>query len=161
MKPAALEPLSSLCHRAFDIRLMWRGLHGKFCGLMAASAASSWASPTTVRSPGASQGHPCAGGEIALTYQGEALKKRVEPLAAEIGAIVAGDCDVSDEASIDAAFAEIEKIWGKIDFLVHAIGFSDKDELTGRYVDTSPTISTRPCVSRSIPSPLSPVAPKS
>ena len=78
------------------------------------------------------------GGEIAFTYQGEALKKRVEPLAAEIGAIVAGDCDVSDEATIDAAFAEIEKIWGKIDFLVHAIGFSDKDELTGRYVDTSP-----------------------
>ncbi|CAN7469587.1 enoyl-ACP reductase FabI [Rhizobium sp. LjRoot254] len=78
------------------------------------------------------------GGEIAFTYQGEALRKRVEPLAAEIGAIVAGDCDVSDEASIDAAFAEIEKIWGKIDFLVHAIGFSDKDELTGRYVDTSP-----------------------
>jgi len=79
-----------------------------------------------------------AGGEIAFTYQGEALRKRVEPLAAEIGAIVAGDCDVSDESSIDAAFAEIEKIWGKIDFLVHAIGFSDKDELTGRYVDTSP-----------------------
>jgi len=78
------------------------------------------------------------GGEIAFTYQGEALRKRVEPLAAEIGAIVAGDCDVSDEASIDAAFAEIENIWGKIDFLVHAIGFSDKDELTGRYVDTSP-----------------------
>ena len=78
------------------------------------------------------------GGEIAFTYQGEALKKRVEPLAAELGAIVAGDCDVSDEASIDAAFAEIEKIWGKIDFLVHAIGFSDKDELTGRYVDTTP-----------------------
>ena len=78
------------------------------------------------------------GGEIAFTYQGEALKKRVEPLAAEIGAIVASDCDVSDEASIDAAFAEIEKIWGKIDFLVHAISFSDKDELTGRYVDTTP-----------------------
>jgi enoyl-[acyl-carrier protein] reductase I len=77
------------------------------------------------------------GGEIAFTYQGEALKKRVEPLATEIGAIVAGDCDVSDEASIDAAFAEIEKIWGKIDFLVHAIGFSDKEELTGRYVDTT------------------------
>ena len=78
------------------------------------------------------------GAEIAFTYQGEALRKRVEPLAAEIGAVVAGDCDVSDEASIDAAFAEIEKLWGKIDFLVHAIGFSDKDELTGRYVDTTP-----------------------
>ncbi len=77
------------------------------------------------------------GGEVAFTYQGEALRKRVEPLAAEIGAVVAGDCDVSDEASIDAAFAEIEKMWGKIDFLVHAIGFSDKDELTGRYVDTT------------------------
>ena len=78
------------------------------------------------------------GGEIAFTYQGEALRKRVEPLAAEIGAVVAGDCDVSSEASIDAAFDEIGKLWGKIDFLVHAIGFSDKDELTGRYVDTSP-----------------------
>ncbi len=77
------------------------------------------------------------GGEIAFTYQGEALKRRVEPLAAEIGAVVAGDCDVGDEASIDAAFGEIEKLWGRIDFLVHAIGFSDKDELTGRYVDTT------------------------
>ena len=77
------------------------------------------------------------GGEIAFTYQGEALKKRVEPLAAEIGAVLAGDCDVSDEASIDAVFDNVEKMWGKIDFIVHAIGFSDKDELTGRYVDTS------------------------
>ncbi|OLP58678.1 enoyl-[acyl-carrier-protein] reductase [Xaviernesmea oryzae] len=78
------------------------------------------------------------GGEIAFTHQGDALKKRVEPLAAEIGAVMAGHCDVSDEASIDAVFDNIEKLWGKIDFLVHAIGFSDKDELTGRYVDTSP-----------------------
>ena len=79
-----------------------------------------------------------AGAEIALTYQGEALQKRVEPLAAELGAIVVGHCDVTDEASMDAVFAELEKRWGKIDFLVHAIGFSDKNELTGRYVDTSP-----------------------
>ena len=78
------------------------------------------------------------GGEIAFTYQGEALKKRVEPLANEIGAVLAGDCDVSDEASIDAVFDNVEKMWGKIDFIVHAIGFSDKDELTGRYVDTTP-----------------------
>ena len=78
------------------------------------------------------------GGEIAFTYQGDALKKRVEPLAAEIGAVLAGDCDVSDEASIDAVFDNVEKMWGKIDFIVHAIGFSDKDELTGRYVDTTP-----------------------
>jgi enoyl-[acyl-carrier protein] reductase I len=77
------------------------------------------------------------GGEIAFTYQGDALKKRVEPLAAELGGILAGHCDVSDEASIDEVFDNIEKTWGKIDFIVHAIGFSDKDELTGRYVDTS------------------------
>ncbi len=78
-----------------------------------------------------------AGAEIALTYQGDALKKRVEPLAAELGGIVVGHCDVTDPASIDAVFAEVERVWGKIDFLVHAIAFSDKDELTGRYVDTT------------------------
>lgn len=79
-----------------------------------------------------------AGAELALTYQGEALKKRVEPLAEQLGAIVAGHCDVTDAASIDEVFAHLEKTWGKIDFLVHAIAFSDKDELTGRYVDTTP-----------------------
>lgn len=77
------------------------------------------------------------GGEIAFTYQGDALKKRVEPLAEELGAVMAGHCDVSDESTIDAVFDNLEKLWGKIDFVVHAIGFSDKDELTGRYVDTS------------------------
>jgi enoyl-[acyl-carrier protein] reductase I len=77
------------------------------------------------------------GAELAFTYQGDAMKKRVEPLAAEIGGIVVGHCDVTDEATIDASFAEVEKQWGKLDFLVHAIGFSDKDELTGRYVDTT------------------------
>lgn len=79
-----------------------------------------------------------AGAEIALTYQGDALRKRVEPLAADLGATVAGHCDVMDEASIDAVFDNLAKTWGKIDFLVHAVAFSDKDELTGRYVDTSP-----------------------
>lgn len=78
-----------------------------------------------------------AGAEIALTYQGEAMKKRVEPLAAELDALVCGHCDVTDDASMDAVFALIEEKWGKLDFLVHAIGFSDKDELTGRYVDTT------------------------
>ena len=73
-----------------------------------------------------------AGADLALTYQGEALKKRVEPLAAELGAIVAGHCDVTDLGTIDAVFAEIESRWGKLDFVVHAIAFSDKDELTGR-----------------------------
>ena len=78
-----------------------------------------------------------AGAEIAFTWQGDALKKRVEPLATEIGAFMAGDCDVTDMASIDAVFEAVEKHWGKIDFLVHAIAYSDKEELTGRYVDTT------------------------
>ncbi|WP_420408574.1 enoyl-ACP reductase FabI [Hoeflea sp.] len=78
-----------------------------------------------------------AGAELALTYQGDALRKRVEPLAAELGAIVAGHCDVTDLESIDAVFAELQDKWGKLDFVVHAIAFSDKDELTGRYVETS------------------------
>ena len=77
------------------------------------------------------------GAEIAVTYQGDALKKRVEPLAAEIGAKVAGHCDVTDPATIDAAFAETDRALGALDFVVHAVAFSDKEELTGRYVDTS------------------------
>ena len=78
-----------------------------------------------------------AGAEIAFTYQGDALKKRVEPLAEKLGGWVVGDCDVGDAASIDAVFDSIAKKWGKIDFVVHAIGFSDKNELIGRYVDTT------------------------
>jgi enoyl-[acyl-carrier protein] reductase I len=77
------------------------------------------------------------GAELAFTYQGEALEKRVRPLAAEVGGHVVGHCDVTDSASIDAVFAETEKVFGKLDFLLHAIAFSDKDELTGRYVDTT------------------------
>ena len=77
------------------------------------------------------------GAELAFTYQGDALKRRVEPLAAEVGAKLVVPCDVTDMASIDATFAAVEKTWGGLDFLVHAIAFSDKDELTGRYVDTS------------------------
>ena len=77
------------------------------------------------------------GAQIALTYQGDALKKRVEPLAAELGGLVAGHCDVTDPAGMDAVFATIKEKWGGLDFLVHAIAFSDKDELTGRYLDTS------------------------
>ena len=78
-----------------------------------------------------------AGAEIALTYQGEPLERRVRPLAAELDAHVVGECDVTDAASIDAVFANVEKLWGDLDFVVHCIAFSDKDELTGRYVDTS------------------------
>src|SRR6201996_5349648 len=77
------------------------------------------------------------GAELAFTYQGEALKKRVEPLAQEVGGIVVGDCDVSEPASIDAAFSSLQAAWGGLDFLVHAIAFSDKDQLDGRYVDTT------------------------
>jgi enoyl-[acyl-carrier protein] reductase I len=77
------------------------------------------------------------GAEIAFSYQGEALKKRVEPLAASIGMNTFVECDVTDEPSMDTLFADLAAKWGKIDFLVHAIGFSDKNELRGRYVDTS------------------------
>jgi enoyl-[acyl-carrier protein] reductase I len=77
------------------------------------------------------------GAEIALTYQGDALKKRVEPLAAELGTKHVLPCDVTDAASMDALFEHIQKTWGSLDFLVHAIAFSDKNELDGRYVDTT------------------------
>jgi enoyl-[acyl-carrier protein] reductase I len=77
------------------------------------------------------------GAEVAFTYQGDSLKKRVEPLAASIGSTVLLPCDVEDLASVDAVFADLGSRWGKIDFLVHAIAFSDKNELKGRYADTS------------------------
>ena len=78
-----------------------------------------------------------AGAELAFSYQGEALKKRVEPLAAQLGADTLIECDVADGDSIDALFEALKEKWGKLDFVVHAIGFSDKNELRGRYVDTS------------------------
>jgi enoyl-[acyl-carrier protein] reductase I len=78
-----------------------------------------------------------AGADMAFSYQGEALKKRVGPLAEKVGSNFLIECDVSDNSSILKLFAEIEKEWGQLDFLVHAIGFSDKTELRGRYVDTS------------------------
>src|SRR5262245_1199413 len=77
------------------------------------------------------------GASLAFTYQGDALKKRVEPLAAEVGSSLVLPCDVVDNASVDAVFATLAREWGKLDFLVHAIAFSDKVELDGRYVDTS------------------------
>src|ERR1043165_2111928 len=78
------------------------------------------------------------GAELAFTYQGDALKKRVEPLAAEVGGLVVGHCDVTDEASLDAAFAAVKEKWGSLDFVLHAIAFSDREQLVGRYVDTTP-----------------------
>ncbi len=78
-----------------------------------------------------------AGADLAFSYQGEALKKRVDPLAASLGSDIVLPCDVADEASLDGLFAALGERWDHLDFVVHAIGFSDKNELRGRYVDTS------------------------
>ena len=78
-----------------------------------------------------------AGADLAFTYQTESLKKRIKPLANSIGSDTLIECDVSDESNIDNVFSIIEQKWGKLDFLVHAIGFSDKNELRGRYLDTT------------------------
>jgi len=77
------------------------------------------------------------GSELAFSYQGEAMEKRVRPLAEQLGTAFLIDCDVSDMANLDAAFATLRARWETIDFLVHAIGFSDKNELRGQFVDTS------------------------
>jgi enoyl-[acyl-carrier protein] reductase I len=77
------------------------------------------------------------GAELAFTYQGDALQKRVKPLAEQAGSNFLMPCDVEDIASVDAVFAEIKKKWGTIDFFVHAVGFSDKSELKGRFADTT------------------------
>jgi enoyl-[acyl-carrier protein] reductase I len=74
---------------------------------------------------------------LAFTYQGDALGKRVKPLAASVGSDLVLPCDVEDIASVDAVFAELSRVWGTLDFLVHAIAFSDKTQLTGRYADTT------------------------
>jgi enoyl-[acyl-carrier protein] reductase I len=86
---------------------------------------------------GIAQAVAAQGAELAFSYQGEALKKRVEPLAAELGQKQLFECDVASDDSIDALFAALKSEWGQLDFLVHAIGFADKNELRGRYVDTS------------------------
>jgi len=78
------------------------------------------------------------GASLAFTYQGDALKKRVEPLAADVGSDIVLPCDVTDTASIDAVFDGLRERWGGLDFVVHAIAYADKAELDGRYVDTSP-----------------------
>jgi len=77
------------------------------------------------------------GAELAFTYQGDAIKKRVEPLAASLGSKIVLPCDVTQPESVDAMFAAVGQKWEKLDFVVHAIAFSDKDQLTGRYVDTT------------------------
>jgi enoyl-[acyl-carrier protein] reductase I len=77
------------------------------------------------------------GAELAFTYQGEAFGKRVEPLAASLGSSLLVDVDVTDDESLDAAFATLADAWGRIDFLIHAIAYSDKSELTGRFINTT------------------------
>lgn len=86
---------------------------------------------------GIAQACAAQGAELAFTYQGDALKKRVEPLAAELKSDIVLPCDVTDKASMDAVFEALKAKWGRLDFLVHAIAFADKAELDGRYVDTS------------------------
>lgn len=78
-----------------------------------------------------------AGAELAFTYQGEALERRVRPLAESVGSNIVLPCDVTDEASMDSVFAALKEAWGEIDFMVHAIAFSDKDELKGHYLQTT------------------------
>jgi enoyl-[acyl-carrier protein] reductase I len=106
---------------------LMRGKRGLIMGV-ANSRSIAWGIARACRDQGA---------ELAFTYQGEALKKRVEPLARDVGGLLAGHCDVTDPASIDAAFDVVKSAWGSLDFLVHAIAFSDKEQLNGRYVDTT------------------------
>ena len=86
---------------------------------------------------GIAQAAHSQGAELAFTYQGEALGKRVRPLAESLGAKLILPCDVEEPATVDRVFAEIKRAWGGLDFVVHAIAFSDKNELKGRYADTS------------------------
>ncbi len=109
-----------------DSRIM-KGMRGVVLGV-ANSRSIAWGIARAARS---------AGAELAFTFQGEALEKRVRPLAAELGAHVLGHCDVTDGASIDSVFVEAERLWKGIDFIVHCIAFADKDQLTGRYIDTT------------------------
>lgn len=86
---------------------------------------------------GIAQAAHAQGAELAFTYQGDVLKKRVEPLATSLGSSLILPCDVTDMASVDSVFTTLEKKWEKLDFVVHAIAYSDKNELKGRYIDTS------------------------
>ena len=87
---------------------------------------------------GIAQALHAAGAELAFSYQGDLFRKRVVPLVEPLSPAALIDCDVSQPASIDAAFAELGKVWDSLDFLVHAIAFSDKEQLKGRYIDTTP-----------------------
>src|ERR1700675_329165 len=106
-----------------EISGLMRGKRGLIMGL-ANNRSIAWGIARACRQHGA---------ELAFTYQGDALRKRVEPLAQEVGGLVVGHCDVTEPATIDAAFDALRTNWSSLDFLVHAIAFSDKDQLDGRY----------------------------
>jgi len=108
-----------------DTQLLMQGKKGLILGL-ANDRSLAWGITKQVADHGA---------DLAFTYQGEALAKRVRPLAESVGSTIVMPCDVTDAASIDALFAEIKAKWGKLDFLLHAVAFSDKEELNGRYID--------------------------
>src|SRR3977135_1146848 len=116
-----------------DATGLMRGKRGLIMGV-ANNRSIAWGIAKAARAQGA---------DLAFTYQGDALKKRVEPLAEEVDGLVVGHCDVTDGATLDAVFAAVQSAWGSLDFVVHAIAFSDKDQLIGRYVDTTADNFTR------------------
>jgi enoyl-[acyl-carrier protein] reductase I len=110
-----------------DAKPLMAGKRGLILGV-ANDRSLAWGIATAVRAHGA---------ELALTYQGEAMGRRVQPLAEQLGAPIVMDCDVTSDAAMDAVFARIAADWGRLDFLVHAVAFSDREELKGDYVRTS------------------------
>src|ERR1700722_12153846 len=105
-------------------RPLMAGKRGLIMGV-ANERSIAWGIPKTLAEHGA---------ELAFTFQGEALEKRVRPLAASVGAQIVQNCDVADEASIEQVFERLRTDWGKLDFLLHAIAYSDKEELKGKYI---------------------------
>ena len=110
-----------------DATGLMRGKRGLIMGV-ANNRSIAWGIAKAARAQGA---------DLAFTYQGDALKKRVEPLAEEVDGLVVGHCDVTDGATLDTVFAAVAQAWGSLDFVVHAIAFSDKDQLAGRYLETT------------------------
>jgi enoyl-[acyl-carrier protein] reductase I len=110
-----------------DATGLMRGKRGLIMGV-ANNRSIAWGIAKAARAQGA---------DLAFTYQGDSMKRRVEPLAEEVDGLVLGHCDVSEPETIDAVFAAAKSAWGTLDFVVHAIAFSDKDQLDGRYVDTT------------------------
>jgi enoyl-[acyl-carrier protein] reductase I len=114
-------------NKAFPEGTLMKGKKGLIMGV-ANDHSIAWGIAKSVAAQGA---------ELAFTFQGEAFGKRVAPLAASVGSDIVLPCDVEDDASLDAVFATLEEKWGRLDFIVHAIAYSDKSELSGRYADTS------------------------